>query len=187
MAERRQLIAETAIEVIDAHGSRGLTHRRVDAVAGLPPGTTSYYAPTRKDLLALAVERIASDPALLPPERSDAPRPSTVGEAVQTMVAMIERTAEAGAALRARTSILPEVRQWPDIAEQLYEAEPVTIATRHRNTALLEAIGVADADEHVDEFMALCDALLVHYVTRRGALNPGRVLERYLIGLGARV
>ncbi|MEE3918042.1 hypothetical protein V2I01_03480 [Micromonospora sp. BRA006-A] len=50
-------------------GARGLTHRAVDAEAGVPTGTTSNYFPSRAALLAGLAERIfdriAPDPAVL--------------------------------------------------------------------------------------------------------------------------
>lgn len=56
---RAQQVADAAIEVLAALGARGLTHRAVDAAAGLPPGTTSNYARTRAALLTLTLTRIA--------------------------------------------------------------------------------------------------------------------------------
>ncbi|MFJ9784614.1 TetR/AcrR family transcriptional regulator [Amycolatopsis sp. NPDC101161] len=56
--ERIQVIADAAIEVIAASGMRGLTHRAVDQAAGLPVGSTSYYARTRAALLSLTFARI---------------------------------------------------------------------------------------------------------------------------------
>jgi DNA-binding transcriptional regulator YbjK len=56
---RTQQVADAAIEVLAARGARGLTHRSVDAAAGLPPGTTSNYARTRAALLTLTLARIA--------------------------------------------------------------------------------------------------------------------------------
>jgi DNA-binding transcriptional regulator YbjK len=56
---RAQQVADAAIEVLAARGARGLTHRAVDAAAGLPPGTTSNYARTRAALLMVTLARIA--------------------------------------------------------------------------------------------------------------------------------
>jgi DNA-binding transcriptional regulator YbjK len=55
---RRERLADAAIEVIAQEGSRGLTHRAVDAEAGEPAGTTSRYYRTRDALLRATVERI---------------------------------------------------------------------------------------------------------------------------------
>ncbi|MEV4148094.1 TetR/AcrR family transcriptional regulator [Amycolatopsis sp. NPDC049691] len=56
--DRREVIGDAAIEVIAAAGMRGLTHRAVDQAAGLPAGSTSYYARTRAALLSLTFARI---------------------------------------------------------------------------------------------------------------------------------
>lgn len=186
VTSRRELIAEAAIALIDAEGAKGLTHRGVDAAAGLPTGTTSYYAPTRKDLLTMVVKRISEEPAFKPLEEDEPPRPANVAEAVPTMISEIERTAQAAPMLRARASILPELRRWPELAEELHSRAPISRATRPRAIALLEGIGVEASAADVHELMALCEALLMHRVTRPGDLNATNVLTRYLVGLGGR-
>lgn len=56
--ERRVAIADAAIQLVAGRGLRGLTHRAVDAEAGLPAGSTSYYLRTRDALLTACVERL---------------------------------------------------------------------------------------------------------------------------------
>lgn len=55
---RRRAIADAGLTVLAREGSRGLTHRAVDAAAGLPGGTTSNYFRTRDALIAGLVDRI---------------------------------------------------------------------------------------------------------------------------------
>ncbi|MEV0156134.1 TetR family transcriptional regulator [Micromonospora sp. NPDC050686] len=66
---RRTLLADAGLRVLAAGGARGLTHRAVDAEAGVPTGTASNYFPSRAALLAGLAERIfdrmAPDPAVL--------------------------------------------------------------------------------------------------------------------------
>ena len=57
--ERRRELCDAAIQVLAAHGSRGLTHGQVDRCAGVPEGTTSYYYRTRAALLRGVGTRIA--------------------------------------------------------------------------------------------------------------------------------
>lgn len=59
-SDRKTLIADAAISLLGAIGARGLTHRAVDAEAGLPPGSTSFYCRSRLDLLRLALKRHAA-------------------------------------------------------------------------------------------------------------------------------
>ncbi|MGW6055372.1 TetR/AcrR family transcriptional regulator [Streptomyces sp. NPDC055189] len=56
--ERRNRLRDAAIEVLAQSGSRGLTHRAVDAAADVPLGTTKNYFPTRDALLRAGTERI---------------------------------------------------------------------------------------------------------------------------------
>ncbi|MFG2824005.1 TetR/AcrR family transcriptional regulator [Kitasatospora sp. NPDC048365] len=56
--ERRDRLRDAAIGVLAESGSRGLTHRAVDAAADVPPGTTKNYFPTRDALLRASAERI---------------------------------------------------------------------------------------------------------------------------------
>ena len=56
--ERRDHLADAAIEVLGKEGARGLTHRAVDAQADEPPGTTSRYFRTREALMTAIVERV---------------------------------------------------------------------------------------------------------------------------------
>jgi AcrR family transcriptional regulator len=58
-ADRKTRLADAAIEVLGTGGVRALTHRAVDAAAGLPQGTCSYHHPSRSALLTAALTRIA--------------------------------------------------------------------------------------------------------------------------------
>jgi AcrR family transcriptional regulator len=69
--ERRIQLADAGLAVLAEAGARGLTHRAVDAAAGLPAGTASNYFGTRDALLGALGERIferlAPDEAVLEP------------------------------------------------------------------------------------------------------------------------
>lgn len=58
--DRKTLIADAAIALLASGGSKGLTHRAVDAQAGLPAGSTSFYCRTRQELLSLTLLRHAA-------------------------------------------------------------------------------------------------------------------------------
>jgi DNA-binding transcriptional regulator YbjK len=57
MADRRTLLLDAALHLVGTQGMRGLTHRAVDAAAGLPPGSTSNHFRTREALVLGIVER----------------------------------------------------------------------------------------------------------------------------------
>jgi DNA-binding transcriptional regulator YbjK len=55
---RRGELLEAAVDVVADSGLRGLTHRAVDARAGLPQGTCSAYLRTRLALLVSLTEHV---------------------------------------------------------------------------------------------------------------------------------
>jgi DNA-binding transcriptional regulator YbjK len=57
--DRRDLLLDAAIRVIAAQGLRGMTHRSVEAEAGVPHGSTTYYFGTRRDLVVALMHHIA--------------------------------------------------------------------------------------------------------------------------------
>ena len=57
---RRDLLADAGIAVLAREGSRGLTHRAIDAQAGVPTGTTSNYFRSRQALISGLFERIGT-------------------------------------------------------------------------------------------------------------------------------
>jgi AcrR family transcriptional regulator len=56
---RRVLLLDAAIQVLGERGVRAVTHRAVDAGAGVGAGATANYFPTREALFAAIVERFA--------------------------------------------------------------------------------------------------------------------------------
>lgn len=56
--DRQRKIADSAMRVLATRGARGLTHRAVDLHAGLPTGSTSYYANSRAALLQFALNSV---------------------------------------------------------------------------------------------------------------------------------
>ena len=59
-SERREQIADAALEVLAAEGAHGLTHRAVDERAGLPRGTTSNFFNSRQELFLGAGQRLVN-------------------------------------------------------------------------------------------------------------------------------
>jgi len=60
MANRREQLLDAAICVLGERGIHALTHRGVDAAAGLPSGSTSNLFRSRDALLDAVVERFAA-------------------------------------------------------------------------------------------------------------------------------
>ncbi len=65
MQDRRTELADAALAVVAAKGLKGLTHRAVDAQAGVAVGTTSNYFRSRAALIGAAVDRVEERDRLL--------------------------------------------------------------------------------------------------------------------------
>lgn len=66
---RRAALTDAGLTVLAEQGARGLTHRAVDAAAGVPRGTASNYFASRGELVTALVtrigERLEPDPAVV--------------------------------------------------------------------------------------------------------------------------
>ncbi|MBS9374486.1 TetR/AcrR family transcriptional regulator [Rhodococcus sp. B50] len=58
MTDKRTLVVDAAITLVGTEGLRALTHRRVDAVASVPAGSTSNYFRTRQALVEGVLDRL---------------------------------------------------------------------------------------------------------------------------------
>ncbi|MFV0434826.1 MAG: TetR/AcrR family transcriptional regulator [Leucobacter sp.] len=56
--ERRVRLADAAVAVLARQGSRGLTHRAIDAEAAVPRGTASNYFASRDEIVDAILHRI---------------------------------------------------------------------------------------------------------------------------------
>jgi DNA-binding transcriptional regulator YbjK len=122
MVDRRLELLDAAIAVLGSGGIRALTHRAVDAAAGLPAGSASNVFRSRDALLEGVADRIV--------ERERANWEELVTSTVPTTPAMLaEALAEAarGAAGRhrdltlARYAILLEAANHPPLRRKLTE------------------------------------------------------------------
>lgn len=164
--DRRTLIADTVVAVLASAGARGLTHRAVDAAAGLPAGSTSYYFRTRDALLSAAARRLADldfeEAAELPPP------PATPAGLASLLAALVLGQATAH---RDRTLALYELAleaaRIPAVAEAL-----TAQATRfeHAATALLTALGTTHPAEDARAVITACSGLL--YEATVGGRRP---------------
>jgi AcrR family transcriptional regulator len=59
VSSRRELLLDAAIRVLGERGVRAVTHRAVDAEAGVGAGSTANYFPTREALFEAIVERFS--------------------------------------------------------------------------------------------------------------------------------
>lgn len=175
-------LGDAGIRVVARGGGRSLTHRAVDTEAGLPSGSTSYYARTRSALTALVVARITEHLEL---DLDDLALPDRLDDATVVTIAesFLARLADRRDAQAARLALLTELRDDADLRAPLTAAAPVRTALVSTAETLLSAIGVADAPAAAVDLVGLVDALLLFRTADVGPLDPHRVLGAYVAGL----
>jgi DNA-binding transcriptional regulator YbjK len=94
---RRELLADAAIEVLAREGSRGLTHRAVDREAQVPQGTTKNYHPSRESLFLAIAGRMADQHAEAVRQlREQTPDGVTHADVIALYVAVLRRMGAGG-------------------------------------------------------------------------------------------
>lgn len=172
ISDRKTLIADTAIALLASAGARGLTHRAVDQLAGLPPGSTSFYCRSRLDLLSLALVRHGTlDMADL---EADA-QSLAAGFGSDPLSLFIDSLAA-----RIDAWLSPEGRDRMVARFELFliashepELTPVVQAQRQRfrdaATAALHGLGLPDAHVLAPALLMTVDGILLAHVARSDA------------------
>lgn len=175
--ERLDAIADAAVSLVAQGGARALTHRAVDARAGLPTGSTSFSVRTRHDLLQLTLRRITSTTqagldSIAIPDRL------TVEHAVQLAQSVLEHLAQRPAPHRARTALLLELKD-EDRAE-LTDQAPVRARLLAAAERLLVALGAADPPARSADLVGLIDALVLYRSLDIAHVDSTIVLRAFL-------
>jgi DNA-binding transcriptional regulator YbjK len=174
-AATRERGLEAAVELLGAGGVRALTHARVDARAGLPPGSTSNWFRTRRALLAGVVDWIAEH------ERADfdpAAMPTITGldGLVEGLCAMTELQAGMFAARsRARYALFLDLAGDPELGEPLRRQR---LEFERWTEQIVVAVGIVDPVPATRALMALADGLLLHRLTVDPDLDMRPAIER---------
>jgi AcrR family transcriptional regulator len=120
VSNRRDELLDAAISVLGERGIHGLTHRAVDAAAGLPVGSTSNHFRTRDALLNAVVERISARERANWENLATTIYPVTPQELARAMAAFAhEATGPHRALTLARYAILVEAGIHPSLRAQL--------------------------------------------------------------------
>ncbi|WP_432993368.1 TetR/AcrR family transcriptional regulator [Dactylosporangium sp. CA-233914] len=120
METRRERLLDAAIEVIGGGGIRALTHRAVDAAAGLPAGSASNVFRTREVLVDGVVERFAERERVNWERIAAQVRPESPEELAEVLTRFAHlSTGPQRAVTLARYAILIEAAIRPALREQL--------------------------------------------------------------------
>lgn len=175
-------IGDAGVRLIARGGIRALTHRAVDTEAELPPGSTTYYAKTRRDLTALVVDRLADytqqdlDGLVVPPSLTPA-------QAAAVAVGFLEHLSLREDAQAARFALLFELRHDDEMRAALTERAPVRQLLLQAAEGVLRALHVLDPSTHARDLVAVVDALLMYGAARAATFDATRILTLYLSGL----
>ncbi|RKT19767.1 TetR family transcriptional regulator [Streptomyces sp. 1114.5] len=161
------MLADAAIGVLADLGVRGLTHRAVDAAAGLPVGTTSAYLRTRQALLTALVRRLVElDQGELQTMGEQVPVRSAEELADGIRALMRHRlTGEGRRRSLARYACAVESVRDPELREILVPREN---AGRAAVRAFLAERGVPDPDGRTGTLLACVDGLVFDRLVGEG-------------------
>ncbi|MCP1414281.1 TetR/AcrR family transcriptional regulator [Paenarthrobacter sp. A20] len=178
MPDRRTQLADAALAVVSAQGLKGLTHRAVDAQAGVAVGTTSNYFRNRAALVGAAVDRVEElDSLLLQEGRLELPT-SAASLAEQIAGAVMGLAGENAELTRARFVFALDQ---PEVVADGHERLVAALAQ------LLEAMEIPEARARAEAVSDYSDGLALHLLTaRKGQVKDrsevARTIERLLEG-----
>lgn len=182
MPARREDLLDAAIALLGGQGVRGLTHRAVDAAAGLPSGSASNYFRTRDALLGAVVERFAARERANWEEIAAAASPTTPVELARALATFAhDATGPQRTLTLARYAILVEAAHRPALRAQL-------TATGGRVTAWftnwLRIVGSTDPERDTPIVMNAFTGLVLHQLAYpRPAFDPAGQLTVLLKAL----
>jgi AcrR family transcriptional regulator len=181
---RRDDIAQAAMELVAEGGSHALTHRRIDRRLGLPEGTTSNYARTRRDLVLMVIQRVADIAHLRPP---NAVPPRSIAEAVEQLTAAFEDVVARAVDIRARLALQMDSWADPDLRALRTTRSPVRATVLDQARETLRHLDVPELDQRAIDLVGIMNGLfydrLIGYGLRGTPVDAAAVLRAWLIGV----
>jgi DNA-binding transcriptional regulator YbjK len=180
--DRQSRILDAAITVLGAEGSRGLTHRAVDAAAGLPAGSASNHFRSRSALITGIVNRMETLDRLEWQAMSAATPPTGVAGLALALGAFVGHAlGPARARTSARYVLFLEAAAKPELRESLAGSR----AEIHRwGTPWIERLGSTRPAEHTDLVLDYLDGLILHQLAfPRAGFDPVPGIRELLAGL----
>jgi DNA-binding transcriptional regulator YbjK len=184
---RQRVLLTAAVRVLARSGMRGLTHRAVDAEAGLPQGSSSAYMRTRVALLTRLTEYVTAQYA-----RDIADLTVRIEEhhgqdstyAVQETTAMMRSWLLEPEMLLARVELSIEGSRQPEIAEimqtELRELEDIV-------DHVMSSKGHEHSRARATTLIAAIDGVLMHALREEPAVRQDYLSDSMELLLGALV
>ena len=178
---RRTALSDAGIAVLAREGSRGLTHRAVDAEAGVPVGTTSNYFRSRESLLTGLFERIgarlAPAPADLEARAAESPSPELFAAYVRDIVRRLTADREVTLALY---ELRLEAARRPELAASLGDWQRAGLDA---DVAFNEAAGLPGGRREIALFHYAIEGLVLDRLT--APIDPGTTTDEVVDALVA--
>lgn len=180
--DRPMAIADAGVALIANRGIRALTHHAIDDELGIARGSTSYYARTRRDLIALIVNRLTQQrqQELTQLEIPEAASPTQVARAISKAIHQASQHPEQ---YLARMALLLELPHDADLRKPLSEASPIRAEARTVATQILTDWGVTNPQARAEDLIGVIDGLLSQTIVRGADLDLESILRAYLVGL----
>jgi AcrR family transcriptional regulator len=160
MTSRRELVLDSAIEVLGRRGVRAVTHRAVDAEAGIGAGSTANYYSSRDALFAAIVERFAERERANFEEVALTVFPTSPVELGRALAqAARDSTAKNRTLTLSRYALLVESANNPGLREQM-AATGARVSVWFTNW--LRLVGSQDPDHHMHVIGNYLTGLLLH-------------------------
>jgi len=173
----RERALEAAVELLGTSGLRSLTHARVDACAGLPPGSTSNSFRTREALLIGVVEHMVSAEA---PAVDAVVLPHTADDFATELTRLFEFLVGPNKTMTtARMVLLVEASH--DHALRAALAAGRTAMEQVMMPTLI-ALGAPQPRELMAALAAAFEGMFLHRIARHADLDPKTVFDMILRG-----
>ncbi|MFD8102440.1 TetR/AcrR family transcriptional regulator [Nocardia fluminea] len=175
MATKREQVLDAAIEVLGTGGSRALTHRAVDRLADLPPGSTSNYFRTREALLCGVAERLEQRDHADWEMLNRALGPATVDHLIDGLALFVTHaTTIDRVRTQARLALFGESQTMPALAESVERGHQ---RLRAWAVDMAASVGLTAADTGI--LVDYLDGAVVHRLTGAEAgKDPREALAR---------
>ena len=182
--DRERRLLDAAIEVLGTRGMRQLTHRAVDAAAGLPVGSTSNRFRTRESLLVGVLRRILERETAMWTRLAIDIRTPTVEAVAGAIGRLLEELTDDGRVLsQARRTIFVEATNHPALRSEITHLQDEIGVWM---VPLLDELGSSDPSRDVHHLLALMDGLVINQLTSpRPDFDPTSAVTALLNGLTA--
>ena len=168
VTDRRTQLLDAALDVVGDRGLRALTHRAVDAAAGVPTGSASNVFRSRADLVAALLDRLLeretavweqlADPGTGPPRTRAEALDGTVATLASTVTALL---GPARSLSLARQALFHEAAYEPDLQRRVTGARERLV---HRARAWLGGLGLHVDDAGLALLLATLNGMLANQI-----------------------